>query len=52
MEIGPVILLIVAEGSEALIHGLVLQLGPAVSLQMEGGRQSVVDAHEGADLNP
>jgi len=45
-------LLIVAEGLEVLFHGLVLPLGLAVGLRVEGGRESVVDAHVGADSSP
>jgi len=47
-EFGPVLLLIDTEGSEVLLHGLVLPLGLAVGLQVEGGPESVVDAHVGA----
>jgi hypothetical protein len=35
-----------------LFHGLVLPLGLAVGLQVEGGRESVVNAHVGADSSP
>jgi len=51
-EFGPVILLIDAEGSEVLFYGLVLPLGLAVGLRVEGGRESLVDAHVGADSTP
>ena len=46
------ILLIVVEGSEVLFHGLVLPLSLAVCLRWEGGQESVVDAHVGADTSP
>jgi hypothetical protein len=51
-EFDPVVLLVVAEGSEVLFHGLVLLLGLAVGLRVEGGLESVVDAHVGADSSP
>ena len=51
-EFDPVVLLIVAEGSEVLFHGLVLLLGLAVGLQVEAGGESVVNAHVGADSRP
>jgi len=51
-EFSPVVLLAVAEGSEILFHGLVLLLGLVVGLRVEGGRESVVDAHVGADSSP
>jgi hypothetical protein len=37
-ELNPVILLVVAEGAEILFHGLILALGLAVGLWVEGGR--------------
>jgi len=52
MEFGPVILIIVAEGSEVLFRGLVLPLGQAFGLRVEGGQESVVDTHVGADSSP
>jgi len=52
MEFGPFIFLIVAEGSEVLFHGLILALGLAIGLRVKGGRESVVDAHVGAESSP
>jgi len=51
-EFGPVVLLVVADGSNILFDGLVLPLGLAVDLRAEGSWESVVDAHVGADLSP
>jgi hypothetical protein len=45
-------LLIVSEGSEVLVHGLILPLGLAVGLRVESSRELVVDAHVGADSSP
>jgi len=51
-EFDPGVLLLVAEGSEVSFLGLVLALGLAVSLRVEGGRELVVEAHVGADSSP
>ena len=51
-EFGPVILLLVAEGSEVLFQSVVLPLSLAIGLWVECGRRSVVDVHVGAESNP
>jgi len=48
MEFGPVILLIVAEGSTVLFRGQVLLLGLPVRQHVEGSQESQIDAHVGA----
>jgi len=48
-ESGLDILLTVAEGSEVLFNGVVLPLSQADGLQVEGGQESVVSGHVGAD---
>ena len=45
-EPSPVILLKVDKGSEIRLHGAVLPLGLLVCLQMEGGRELLLDAEE------
>lgn len=52
MGFGPVVLLLVAEGSEVLFNDLGLLLSQAVSLRVEGGQESVVKADLGADSSP
>jgi hypothetical protein len=52
MEFGLDVLLLLAEGSEVLFHGLVLPLGLAIGLLVAGGKESVVNAHGGAHSNP
>jgi len=51
-ELGPVDLLVVAKGWEISFHGLVLPLGLAVSLPLEGSRESVVIDHVEVDSCP
>jgi hypothetical protein len=48
----PVVLLVIANGSEVLLHCLVLPLGLTVRLRVEGGHEAVIDIEVGPNSVP
>jgi len=46
-QFNPVVLHVVAKGSEVIMHRLILPLSVTVCLQEEGGRKSVIDTEVG-----
>jgi len=48
LQVDPVVLLLVAKGSEVPLHHLVLMLGLTVCQRVECGREAVIDTGEGA----